>query len=525
MKPFLPLLLGTLALAQSSDKLEIRGRVVEKGVGIAGVTVTLFQFGTDAAHETTRNVFATAFTDSKGAFVIHPSRAGEYYLEVAKEGYFAESFDGPAADPMDSTGDPVSLDQTHPLEERRFSLMRLGEIHGRVIYEDAKPLAKLHVWIRPGTSTQVMTDQDGYFAATKLRPGNYVVRLGPQHGSIDIAPQFSAEDLQAVDQDLETSSWPSAPLPISGGVSLSAGTITARKGLYYRAHVSVQSADCAPGEKWNFYVMPMIDTSGAMLPLTVPCGKEFLVRNLAPGLYTFKLSSARPGGKNDFAVAPAEVTDHNIEVALTMSPGVDIKGRIVGPDGVTLPPLKTMIMVFPIPGQAIIGGSPSDAAGNFRIAGSPGISRIAVAGLPDKFYVREIRYNGLVAAEGIINPIAGATTVLDVVIDDQAAVLTGSVDGDDRASGRVIVVAVKWPVPPGSSLTNILMTNPNTAADDKGRFKIGGLAPGEYRVFALTEDLRRTQGTEELTRVLNRAEKVTVERGSSQSVSLKMLEP
>jgi hypothetical protein len=58
-----------------------------------------------------------------------------------------------------------------------------------------------------------------------------------------------------------------------------------------------------------------------------------------------------------------------------------------------------------------------------------------------------------------------------------------------------------------------------------GRFKIGGLAPGEYRVFAMTDDLRRALGTEELTRVLNRAEKVTVERGSSQSVSLKIVEP
>jgi hypothetical protein len=41
----------------------------------------------------------------------------------------------------------------------------------------------------------------------------------------------------------------------------------------------------------------------------------------------------------------------------------------------------------------------------------------------------------------------------------------------------------------------------------------------------MTDDLRRALGTEELTRVLNRAEKVTVERGSSQSVSLKMVEP
>lgn len=512
-----------LACAQSSDKLEIRGTVVEKGVGIAGVTATLFQFGTDAAHEITRNVFATAFTDSKGAFVIHPSRSGEYYLEVNKEGYFAESFDGPGADPMDSTGDPVSLDQDHPSQERRFALMRLGEIHGRVIDEDGKPLTKLHIWIRPGTSTQVVTDQDGYFAATKLRPGNYVVRIGPQHSAIEIQPQFSSEDLKAVDQDLETSFWPSAPLPISAGVSLSVGTITARKSLYYRAHLSVQSGDCAPGEKWNFSAIPELPGLGQ----TVPCGKEFLVKHLPPGSYSFALSTnGRPGEKREWAVATGEVTDHNLEVALTMSPGTDISGRMIGAEGVTLPPLKAMLMIFAGPAQLTTGAASLDAAGNFRISGRPGErSRISVIGLGDKFYVKEIRYNSLIAADGAFTPLAGSPTILEIVVDDNAGTIGGSVDGYEQVSGRVAAVAVKWPLPPEVSASNVLLASANSTADDKGRFKIGGLAPGEYRVFAMTDDLRRALGTEELTRVLNRAEKVTVERGSSQSVSLKIVEP
>jgi hypothetical protein len=79
--------------------------------------------------------------------------------------------------------------------------------------------------------------------------------------------------------------------------------------------------------------------------------------------------------------------------------------------------------------------------------------------------------------------------------------------------------------PEVSSMPNLLLTSPSGGADEQGRFRIGGLAPGEYRVFALTEDLRRRLGAEELSRVLNRTEKVIVERGSSQSVSLKIVEP
>ena len=297
MKLLVPCLLAAaLACAQNNDKFEIRGTVVEKGVGIAGATVTLYQFGADPAQATTRTIFATTFTDAKGAFVIHPTLPGAYYLEVAKEGYFAESFDGPAADPMDSTGDSVTFDQDHPSLERRFSLMRLGEVRGRVIDEEGKPLAKLNVMVQGAVSSpyrafaRTLTDQDGSFTAAKLRPGDYVVRIGPQHGLLEVLPQFSAADLKIVDQDLETSFWPgggdersASPIPVAPGTSLSVGTITARKMSYYRAHVTVQSGDCAGGEKWPFSATREDDSSGVSLPLTIPCGKEFLVRNLAPG--------------------------------------------------------------------------------------------------------------------------------------------------------------------------------------------------------------------------------------------------
>src|SRR5579863_8519877 len=146
--------------------------------------------------------------------------------------------------------------------------MRLGELRGRIVDEDGAPLAKQRVGIRPGTITPVVTDQDGYFTATKLRPGDYLVSLvrrGPE-----ILPQFSEEDLKVVDQDLQVSNWPGVPVPIRSGASLSVGTITARKTPYYRAHLSVQGPDCAEGEKWTFSTTPEMGGFGP----TVPCGKE-----------------------------------------------------------------------------------------------------------------------------------------------------------------------------------------------------------------------------------------------------------
>jgi hypothetical protein len=124
-------------------------------------------------------------------------------------------------------------------------------------------------------------------------------------------------------------------------------------------------------------------------------------------------------------------------------------------------------------------------------------------------------------ADDVFTPIPGAPGQMDLLIDDKPATITGSVAGHDKVSGRVMVVAVKWPVSPESPTQALLNTASGTVADDQGRFQIVGLAPGEYRVLAVT--------TGDLALVppdtVNRAEKVTLERGGSQSVSLKIIEP
>jgi len=507
-------LVGGLASAQSPPQLEIRGTVVEGTLGIGGVTVTLYEFGHTPAEATTRTVFAVTFTDATGKFTFHPARAGEYYVEVKKEGYFADSYDGPTVDPVDNTGDPVSIRADHPLQERKFSLIRLGQLRGSIVDEDGKPLANLRVGIRPGTITPVVTDQDGYFAAVRLRPGDYlvsVVRHGPE-----ILPKFSEEDLKVVDQDLQVSNWPGVPVPIRSGASLSVGTITARKTPYYRAHLSIKGADCGEGEQWMF-----VTTMGGFGP-SVPCGKEFMVRNLAPGSYTFTLStSGRTGGRWDST--DVEVTDRNLEVAMTMSSGTDVNARLVAAEGVTLPTSRFTISVRPVAGSVL--GSQMVAerpAGQFLIRGLPAIPhRVSVNGLAPNFYVKEIRYNGLIVADDVFTPIPGAPGQMDLLIDDKPATITGSVAGHDKVSGRVMVVAVKWPLSPESPTQALLNTASGTVADDQGRFQIVGLAPGEYRVLAVT--------TGDLALVppdtVNRAEKVTLERGGSQSVSLKIVEP
>jgi hypothetical protein len=220
-----------------------------------------------------------------------------------------------------------------------------------------------------------------------------------------------------------------------------------------------------------------------------------------------------------------EVTDRNIELTMTMSSGADISGRIVTMDGTPLPP-RSRIIITSRPLSGLRGGAQiaiQDPSGRFLI---PSVTaerqRVEVMGLPSKFYVKEIRYNGQIIADGVFTPIPGAPGQLDIMIDDQAANISGSVAGRDNLTGRVMVVAVKWPTSlEGLSLFQFSVSVP---ADDQGRFQIGGMAPGEYRIFALTEG-SIVREIENAATLLNQAEKVKVERGSSQSISLKIIEP
>jgi hypothetical protein len=419
----------------------------------------------------------------------------------------------------------VSIDQEHPSQERKFTLIRLGELRGRVVDEDGKPLANLRLGLRPATSTQVITDRDGYFTATKLRPGDYLVRIGPERGSPEILPQFSESDLKSVDEDLETLFWPSVPIPVSPGASLSVGSITARKAVYYRAHLSVRPSSCEPDENWQLTIRTGNGT-GFDPSWRVPCSREFLVKNLPPGHHSFVISTDDQGGKERrWADASVEVTDHNLEVTMTMSPGAEITGRLISAEGGALP-AKTTVAVTPVLRGWGFVTLASDQGGTFQIRSLPGDpSRASANDMGDKFYVKEVRYNGLAVTNGVFTPVAGPAT-LEIVIDDKAATISGLITERGKVAGPIMIEAVKWPLSAdSSSILMLLRTSKSTPADDQGRFQISGLAPGEYRVFGMTEDIALRMRPDGLIQLLNRAEKVILERGSSQSISLKIVQP
>ena len=512
-------LMAGFVCAQSDNKPEIRGVVTDPNlnIGVAGAQITLFEFLLNAERTVVRTQIATTSTDTRGEFRLPLEHFGQYFIEVKKEGYSVPFFGGGGVSPNGAAAS-VDIDRDHPTPDLRFSLSLPGEITGKVVDEDGNPVAGLRVGIQKAPipsdmESAAVTNQDGSFTTKKLSPGQYLVRLSPKAGDFEtVTDTFSEGDLKIVDQDID--STPSVPVPVSPGATANTGTLTIRKVPYYRAHVSVPSIDCQPKESWMVSVLPR-NIRVALRYVSVPCGNEFLVRNLKPGSYWFAIRSDKP---SRWALAAVDVTRQNVDVSMAISPTAEIHGRFVGAEGVTLPKFQRVGIMMRGRFDSAVGAV--DPEGKFAVRNLWGLSHdLSVQGLGGRYYVKEIRYNGVVMADGMITPVPGAPAQdLEIVLDDQPATITGTVRDGDKPVSKPFVLVLKWPFTAGDPLLN----SEHPAADDQGRFQISGLAPGEYRVIALTKNIVNTQISDQL---LSRAEKVTLERGSLKDISLKRIDP
>jgi len=517
-------LAGWVCAQQPGDPLDVRGVVVEPGsnLPVAGAQATLYEFVEDQTQTIVRTVRAAVTTDARGAFVFHAEHPGNYYLEVKKEGYFGLNYGGPGTGTASVAEMALTLQRGQPSRQTTFNLMRPGQLTGRLVDEDGKPIAGWPVAALTD-KTQLdfqmftaMTDVDGSFVISKLVPDRYLVRIAPKSGDSEaVVPNFTENDLKVVDRDVETSYWPggpdlqlATPIPVGPGGSASVGTITVRKVPYYRAHVSVPAEDCK-----NRWQLSVVTATSRPHFIVVPCAKDFLIRNLRPGSYWFLLSNGLDGETNRQALAAVEITRGNVEVTLTMEPGIIVNGRVVGFEGASLPPSKGFVTLA----QPVIAGLGSgirpiqaDAEGKFQLKNLAATRyQVNVKGLTGKSYVKEIRYNDIPAPDGIFTP--GTNGRVDIVVDDQGATVTGSVTDGDKPANRSRVLL----------LDGALEIVKGASTDLNGKFQIPGIAPGEYRLLAIPQpgDLKIPDNLGRFTNIL---EKVALERGGSQNVVLKL---
>jgi hypothetical protein len=141
-------------------------------------------------------------------------------------------------------------------------------------------------------------------------------------------------------------------------------------------------------------------------------------------------------------------------------------------------------------------------------------------GLPAKYYVKEIRYNGRVAEEGFINATADAQ--MEIVIDDKAAGVTGSVVSGDTLVEDGLVAAMRWPLPAAEDFNDTQFES-GVVRIRQGKFQFMGLAPGDYRIAAVPLSERsRLRDWNGLNQLLGGVETTRLGPSEARTLTLKL---
>ncbi|HWQ52223.1 MAG TPA: carboxypeptidase-like regulatory domain-containing protein [Bryobacteraceae bacterium] len=544
---------------------EIRGVVIEAGTNqpVAHADITLEYYGLRRILPSSPKLTMTIKADFSGAFAFRPADVGDFNVRAKKDGYQELM----AMSPTQSSQQNVTLTKAQPVKEVHLMLSRPGQITGVVVDEETrKPIARVQLGaltvIQRGRVLiprgRVSSQADGAFVFPDLPAGEYVIEVIPAKALTDrVLSKFSNDDLSAVDEDFEHTYWPGghgadAALPVTliPGAAVDIGVLPARKISYYRVYVRFPAANCGPGDTIRIGQYQRIQDSEQQPTLAqVPCRGDLLVTGFPLGSHrlifglvraqadagtpSVPLSAVRPGvppppianADTESASVPLVISDRNLEVTASLERPVFISGVFVVSEGSRLPDLSAVTLSWESGGgklNVFSGPAKPNADGKFQIPTFLGESRrLIISRLGAGVYIKKILYNGVPVKENVIPLDKGAMSQsLTVVLDDKPAAISGVVIKDDKPIGRALVIWAMWPLPE-EDLLGVGIAH--ARCDDNGRFQVGGLAPGEYRMVAVafgSED----RPLEALRRALAASPKVEVAVSAFQNVKLELSE-
>jgi hypothetical protein len=228
----------------------------------------------------------------------------------------------------------------------------------------------------------------------------------------------------------------------------------------------------------------MADTCAGSVPprhsVRIRAGGLFDFWGMTPGLYCLSVSSQSAQGFF-YASRQVTLTDHDVQdVELTLEPGATLRGSATT-EGVAQDKIaRILVGLEPEDGGETRFGEP-DAGGGFTIAGlAPAVYRIGVARMPAGVYLKAIRQGSAdLTAVARLDMRAGAAP-LELVFASGVGGVTGTASG--AGAGLEPIAITLAPVAPLAGRADLIVTV--DADNPAGCFRIQGVAPGAYRLFA-----------------------------------------
>lgn len=503
VKLLLCVTLCATALAQPSGQGVISGTVVDASSGdpVRKAVVTATWQGTPRAWATTR-------TDGSGRFMFEGLPPGKYDLRANKAGLGTAIY---GANSVRELGDLLTLADRETRGDLKLRFLRSGSISGRVVDRDGDPVPAVEVsLLRPGRNLGervltnyrgTSTNDRGEYKIPNVDPGGYYLLCKPnvprQMGLVPremVVQQYyrgardskdaavlnvrGGEVLTGIDFNL-TSEHPAKITGRLTGVPQLDEPVEApivnrpvRAGRGRGQFISVEMSPADEGQMWSTGV-------GAPGP-----DYRFELPENMPGRYRVQ-ASVRAKEKTYYASEVVDAREGTTDLVLTMAAAVEVKGhlKIEGP-AVHAAESFTVSLGPPGSGSGPRRESYSSRAGtdgNFVIKEvPPGEWILTINPNPGGMFDKSVRLGD---KDFLFKPIEippGSDAPLKVVISSNTATVEGEIDAEGAEVKRAGILLV-----PVGKLHTLSRFYYSAIADDGGTFKMSGVAPGNYKIFAL----------------------------------------
>jgi hypothetical protein len=451
-----------------------------------------------------------------------------------------------------STGTvPLDVLDRQVVDDLDFAMPRMSTIAGRIVNDLGEPAAGVMVYalrsmyvggrrrLVPSGETLVRTDESGDYRIMGLAPGTYLVvaqtneewtvDMGRLTETMGYAPTYfpgttNVGDAGKIVLGLGAEAGGTDFSLIPGRAASVSGVALDSRGVPFKVVFVGQEVR---GQNFGMF--------GSAGRGAVAADGGFTIAKIPPGEY--KLEAARPadeesGSGPEVAIMPIVVNGSDVEnVILSGSSGGTVSGRVTTDTGAAprLPRLWITIMerqlgqpdpllfgIFQSPGASQVGED-----GTFSVPGVFGSPRFDVS-LPEGWMVRAILHDGRDITDRPIELGSGEQlSGVQVIVTDRVTTIGGTLTDDKDApvaDGTVIVFAAdrsKWY--DGSRFVKA------ARPDQKGRYRIKGVPPGDYLLAAVEYAEDGAWNDPDFLEPLQRdARKVALAEGDSQTISLKL---
>jgi hypothetical protein len=460
-------------------------------------------------------------TGTDGRFEFRNLAPGSYQLLATRSGYLDTAYGqrGPSG-----SGRDLIIAAGATIDDVRLLMTATGALSGRVFDDTGEPLANVPVKALKysydegqRTLTQVKVDETndlGEFRLFFLAPGQYIISAQPQSSvaankifvmhaeggkSISFGEILRDSPGDKLGEAYVPVYYPGTTDPQSAtrvevrpgadirGIDFSLLRVSTRK---VRGTV-IDSTTGLPASQGSVQLLPR-DEVTSETPAGGPGDNgRFEISGVLPGSY-FLVATARLGTSDDVRVMlgriPVEVrnTDLN-DLVVTLRPTIDLAGTVVvegRADG--LPPDAHPVVTLESGRTGIFGGL-GQVNGSFTrrtevdFSGVPeGEYRVVWSNLPSDMYVKSMRF-GPVDALNVTLPIDYRTQDRFQIVFGTSV---GTLEGVVLDKSRNAVAGARVALVPDAARRQRADLYQTTSSDDSGRFKLSGIAPGDYSLFA-----------------------------------------